>query len=248
MDEIPFPVVTGAQMAAVDAAMSKVCGLDLVQVMETAGRAVAVVVRHRWRQLGARGTVAILCGSGGNGGDGFVCGRYLYGWGIPVELWLMRSPDELTGLARHQLDVCRKIGMTMFGPAQPPAFENAALIVDALFGFGFSKAPAGRAAELIEAANAASAPILAIDIPSGIDSTTGDAPGIAIRAALTVTLGLPKQGLLQGAGPTHAGEMLVADIGIPAAAYAAANVPETEVFRDAEFRVLNGMCWRADEP
>jgi NAD(P)H-hydrate epimerase len=228
------------QMAAVDTAMAETCGLDLVQIMEVAGRAVAVVARREWLQRGANGTVAILCGSGGNGGDGFVCGRYLDGWGISVELWLMRPAGELRGLEAHQLEICQKIGMTVIAPDRAPNFDNACLIVDGIFGFGLSAAPAGRAAELIDAANASPAPILAIDIPSGINATTGDGFDPAIQADLTITLGLPKLGLVQGVGRQRAGAIVVADIGIPAAAYQAVGIPLTSAFRTTAFIDLIG--------
>ena len=239
-----MPTVTGEQMAAVDRAMVEVCGLDLLQVMETAGRAVAVVTRAIWRQGGAGKPVVILCGSGGNGGDGFVCGRFLHGWGIPVELWPMRPSAEMAGLAGHQLDVCRRIGMTIIPADRRPAFETAGAIVDGLFGFGLSGPPKGRAAQSIAVANKAECPVIAIDIPSGVDSTTGAALEPAIVATTTVTLGLPKQGLVQGAGPAHAGQVIVADIGIPNAAYTAAGIPATDCFRNAEFLGLDGIPWQ----
>lgn len=240
MSDFALPIVTGAQMAAVDRAMVEVCGLELMQIMETAGRAVAIVARSEWLKLATERPVIVLCGSGGNGGDGFVAGRYLAGWGIPVELWLMRPSREVGGLAAHQLDVCRRIGLSIVEPDRPADFEHAGLIVDGLFGFGLSAAPAGRAAELIHAANAAPAPTLAIDLPSGLDATSGIAYKPAILADCTVTLGLPKSGLLQADGPTYCGTVLVADIGIPAAAYAAKSIPETNVFRDTEFVDLAG--------
>lgn len=239
-----MPIVSGEQMTAVDRAMVEICGLELMQVMETAGRAVAIVARSIWRQTGLDRPVAILCGSGGNGGDGFVCGRYLAGWGIPAELWLMRPSAVMNGLAGHQLEVCHRIGMTIVEPDRPATLETAGLIVDGLFGFGLSAPPRGRAAALITAANAARCPIVAIDIPSGIDSTTGASLEPAIVATTTVTLGLPKQGLAQNAGPAHSGHVIVADIGIPAAAYAAAGIPATRIFHDAEFVDLDGLPWR----
>jgi NAD(P)H-hydrate epimerase len=235
MDDLSLPWVTGQQMAAVDTAMVEVCGLELLQVMEVAGRAVALVARQLWHRAGAHGTVAILCGSGGNGGDGLVCGRYLLGWGIPVELWLVRPSDEMHGLAAHQLAVCRKIGMAPVEPSQVPSFEATTTIIDGIFGFGLSAPPTGRAADLIEAANRSGTAILAIDVPSGIDASTGEAAGPAIQAAVTVTLGLPKRGLLLGAGAAHAGDVIVADIGIADAAYRAAGVPLTTVFQNSEF-------------
>jgi NAD(P)H-hydrate epimerase len=240
MTATALPIVTGQQMAAVDTAMADVCGLDLMQVMEVAGRAVAIVARQWWRRSAAEGTVTILCGSGGNGGDGFVCGRYLFGWGIPVELWPVCASDGMRGLAAHQLAICHKIGMTVLEPDRAPRLDQADLIVDGLFGFGLSAAPKGRAAELIDAANASSVPVLAIDLPSGIDATTGDALGSAIRADSTITLGLPKQGLVRGPGVRHAGVVVVADIGIPAAAYRAVGIPLVTAFQTAIFADLAG--------
>ncbi len=226
-------------MAAVDRAMVEVCGLELVQVMEVAGRAVANAVRH----IRSRGSIAILCGSGGNGGDGHICARYLAGWGYTARCWLTGPASELSGLAAHQLQICQKLGIPIMGLDTDPDFADVDLIVDAIFGFGLSAAPSGRAAQLIEAANRASAPILAVDIPSGVDATSGQAFTPAIDADYTLTLGLPKWGLLTSDGPAHAGTVIVADIGIPAAAYAAAGIPSTSIFELVEFVTLDGRPW-----
>jgi NAD(P)H-hydrate epimerase len=234
-----IPIVTGFQMAAVDRAMVEVCGLELMQVMEVAGRAAAIAARR----LRPQGSIAILCGSGGNGGDAFVCARYLAGWGYEVQCWLMEPASELRSLAGHQMQICRKLAIPIVGPEVDIAFPDSALIVDGIFGFGLKAAPDGRAAGLIEAANDADAPILAIDIPSGVDATSGSAFNPAILADHTLTLGLPKQGLLVGDGPAHAGTVIVADIGIPAAAYAAAGIPLTSIFDSAELVTLDGRPW-----
>jgi NAD(P)H-hydrate epimerase len=234
-----LPIVTASQMAAVDRAMVEVCGLELVQVMETACRAVAVAVRH----VQPQGSIAILCGSGGNGGDGFVCVRYLAGWGYAVHCVLAKPASKLSGLAAHQLQICRKLGISVIDSTGGMDFSAVDLIVDGVFGFGLNAAPSGRAAQLIEAANNAAVPILAIDIPSGVDSTSGGASAASIVAGVTVTLGLPKQGLLTGDGPAHAGTVIVADIGIPAAAYASVGIPRTSVFDRAEFVTLDGRPW-----
>lgn len=234
-----LPIVTGFQMAAVDRAMVEVCGLDLVQVMEVAGRAVASVARI----LQPTGTVAVLCGSGGNGGDGFVCARHLVGWGFDACCWPVKPVDEYHGLAAHNLRVCQRIGVPISGPGDRIEFDGVDLIIDGLFGFGLSAAPSGRAVQLIEAASCAPARVLAIDIPSGIDATTGRAHGAALSAIATLTLGLPKRGLLIEDGPTHAGTVIVADIGIPAAAYAAAGIPITSSFDSVEFVTLDGHPW-----
>lgn len=226
-------------MAAVDQAIVAVCGLELLQVMETAGRAVAVVARL----MQPGGSVAILCGSGGNGGDGLVCARYLAGWGFDVECWLTKDSGELRGLAAHQLQICEKIGIPIAGPGTPIDFTSVDLVVDAIFGFGLTAAPLGRAAELIEAANNSGAMILAVDLPSGVDSTSGTALFPTIVAEITITLGLPKQGLLVGDGPAQSGRVVVADIGIPTAAYASVGIAHTTIFDSAELITLDGRPW-----
>lgn len=234
-----IPIVTGLQMAAVDRAMVEVCGLELMQVMETAGRAVAIAARH----LQPRGSIAILCGSGGNGGDGFVAARSLAGWGFEVKCWLVKPAADLRGLAGHQMRICQKLGIPLHELSVSIDFSENDLIIDGVFGFGLNAAPGDRAAELIEAANRARLPILAIDVPSGIDASSGMAFSPSIRASHTLTLGLPKQGLLSGDGPAHAGTVIVADIGIPAAAYAAAGIRPSSMFDAAEFVTMSGRAW-----
>ena len=226
-------------MAAVDHALVAVCGLELLQVMETAGRAVAVVARY----LQPGGSVAILCGGGGNGGDGLVCARYLAGWGFGVECWLTKDSGDLRGLAAHQLQICEKLGIPIAGPETPINVAAVDLVVDAIFGFGLTAAPTGRAAQLIEAANHSGALVLAVDIPSGVDATSGVAFVPSIVAGFTVTLGLPKQGLLVGDGPTQSGRVIVADIGIPTAAYASVGIAQTTIFDSAELMTLDGQSW-----
>jgi NAD(P)H-hydrate epimerase len=235
----PMPVVTGAQMAAVDRAIVDFCGLELMQVMEVAGRSVAVAVRALYPSA----SVAILCGSGGNGGDGFVCARYLAGWEYEVQCWLDRPAADLGGLAAHQLQICQQLGIPLIESDEAIDFTSTKVIVDGLFGFGLTSAPRGHAVRLIEGANHARRPLLSIDIPSGLDATTGTAHAPTVRADVTLTLALPKLGLLTGDGPQHAGQVIVADIGIPAAAYAAVGIAQTSIFNSAEFVTLDGRPW-----
>jgi NAD(P)H-hydrate epimerase len=234
---LPFPAVTGEQMAAVDKAMVEVCGLDLLQVMEVAGRGAAL----RARQLADRcepgqEPIAVLCGSGGNGADAMVCARYLTGWHWTSELWLSQPSQTYRGLAAHQLQICRRLGIVTHEPDDARFTDSGTkMFVDGLFGFGLSAPITGRANEMIRWANSSAGPTISIDLPSGIHATTGDVLGVAIEAQETVTLGLPKVGLRRGEGPRHAGSVTVADIGVPAAAYRAVGIPSTPLFWDAEF-------------
>lgn len=243
---LPLPIVTGTQMAAVDRAMVEVCGLDLMQVMEVAGRAVAIEARDLIDKcVPPKGPIAVLCGSGGNGGDALVCARYLAGWHWETEIWLLQPSRQYRGLIAHQLSICRKLGFSIHEPDEPMYgdYVRARMFVDGLFGFGLNAPVAGRAAQMIRHANAAEAPTIAIDIPSGIHATTGEVLGVAIEAIETVTLGLPKWGLVRGAGPAHAGHVEVADIGVPPAAYFAAGIPLTPLFWDQEYIDLKGRTF-----
>jgi NAD(P)H-hydrate epimerase len=228
-----LPAVTGEQMAAVDRAMVEVLGLDIRQVMETAGRQVAVFAR---RMLGGDPTgrpVAILCGTGGNGGDGLVAARYLQGWGAAVRVILAREPDpERHAVAAHQLAVLRAMGVPADVSTGIPVSD---LVIDGLLGFSTRTAPTGTTADLIQAANRAGSPILAIDLPSGLPASTGEPFDPAIRATTTLTLGLPKTGLLLESARPIVGELWIADIGIPLAAYAAAGIAVGPAFAREEF-------------
>ena len=228
-----IPAVTGEQMAAVDRAMVAVLGLDIRQIMETAGRQVAVFAR---RMLGGDPNgqrIALLCGTGGNGGDGMVAARYLQGWGADVRIFLSREPDpERHAVAAHQLGVLRAMGI----PAEvSTSIPDCDLIIDGLLGFSTTSEPTGSTADLIRAANASGKPILAIDVPSGLQTSTGEEFEPTIRARVTLTLGLPKTGLLIDKARSTIGELWIADIGIPLAAYSAAGIPVGPVFSRDEF-------------
>lgn len=218
-----LPALTPSQMAAVDKAMFDVCGLDVLQVMEVAGRAIAVWIRREHfsgdcvdRQI------VVLCGSGGNGGDGLVAARYLAGWGAEPRVVLSSMPAPGTAAA-HQLDIVRRLAIPEV--RAEVAFESPTdLIVDGLLGFSGRGAPHGVVAGHIETANQQAAAVVAIDVPSGLDGATGEVYSPCIRAAVTVTLGLPKTGLLAESARSVTGRLVVADIGIPDVAFRSAGI------------------------
>ena len=161
----------------------------------------------------------VLAGSGGNGGDGMVAARFLHSWGGQPAVWLSHDAATLhvQSAAAHQLRSLRALGLPIHPPDQDEssAFPDADLIVDALLGFGLSGPPSGPAAHLITAANAHPAPVLAVDLPSGLDARTGHPYDPCIRADATLTLALPKTGLLAPTARPVTGELAVADIGVP---------------------------------
>lgn len=217
--DVPF--ITADQMREVDRAMVEDYGILLVQMMENAGRCLAHLARVRF--LGGDPTgrrVVVLAGPGGNGGGGLVCARRLHGWGAAVEVWLSRTAEEMAEVPRRQLRTLRQTGMAVHGPEDRPELPACDLVVDALLGYSLHGAPLGAAADLIVAANANEAPVLSLDVPSGIDSTTGEVQEPAAVADATMTLALPKTGLQAEAARRHVGELYLADIGVQPGLYA----------------------------
>lgn len=234
----PIPALTGPQMAEVDKIMVAELGLDVLQIMELAGYAVAAFAREHFLGGDPRGRrVLILAGSGGNGGDGLVAARHLHGWGATVEVWLGRRPDP-TRVGGHQLAVVERLGILIHEPGDAPDLPPADLIVDALLGFSLAGAPGGATAALIAAANDHPAPVLAVDLPSGLEATAGSILEPCVRAAATLTLGLPKAGLTAAPARSVTGEVFVADIGVPAAAYARFGIRLGPIFAGARWLPL----------
>ncbi|HXF54609.1 MAG TPA: NAD(P)H-hydrate dehydratase [Hyphomicrobiaceae bacterium] len=186
-------------------------GVSGLSLMENAGRAVADAAQ---RMVPAGARILVLCGPGNNGGDGFVAARHLQEQGFEVEVVLIGALDALTGDAAAMAHRWK-------GPLAAPHPGSVAgrhLIIDALFGAGLSRGIEGPAKVLVEAANGSRAPILAVDVPSGLDGTSGEVRGdAAIRATRTVTFFRRKVGHVLLPGRMLCGEVTVADIGIPEA-------------------------------
>ena len=177
-------------------------------LMENAGRSVADEVSLRFPDAS---TVAILCGPGNNGGDGFVAARRLLERGYFVRLGFDGDPSALPADAAEM--AARYSGTIQ--PLDPALFDHADVIVDGLFGAGLARPLDGKLANLVGAANASGVPVIAIDVPSGVDGTTGMVLGTAIHALSTVTFFRFKPGHLLMPGHLHCGELHLADIGIP---------------------------------
>jgi NAD(P)H-hydrate epimerase len=219
-DVVDVPAVTTAQMRAVDRLMIEDYGVTLVQMMENAGLNLARLARSRFLAGDpCSKSVVVLAGRGGNGGGALVCARRLHTWGADVHVVLARPSDAFEGVPAHQLRILQRMAVSL-ETAVPASTADVALIVDGLVGYSLSGAPRGRAADLIRWANAHSAPILALDVPSGVDATTGRVFEPAIRAAATLTLALPKTGLRPPEAAAHVGELYLADIGVPPDLYA----------------------------
>ncbi len=213
-----LPAVTAEQMREVDRIAVSEFGLDLARMMENAGRSLAELAINSFHP----GAVTILVGTGGNGGGGLVAARHLANRGVAVEVLL--ASTSLSEVTDRQLNILRHIGIE---PRDRPSQTD--LVIDALIGYSLSGDPRGRFAELIRWTE--DHPVLSLDIPSGLDATTGMVGHPTIMASATLTLGLPKTGLV--ASPT-VGELYLADISIPPAVYKAIGIDVPILFSESQ--------------
>ncbi|ERH01130.1 MAG: YjeF related protein [Halonotius sp. J07HN6] len=226
----PIPAVTAPEMAEIDRIAVEEIGLGIVQMMEHAGRELARAVLDSDADR-----LTVVAGGGGNGGGGLACARHLAARDRLHAVVLDRSPTAYEGAAATQLDLVESTEAELITTESDPdradeAISTADGVVDALIGYGLRGAPRGPAAELIAEMNTAG-PVTSLDVPSGVDATTGEAAGGAVTPDLTVTLALPKTGLT-----TTESEILCVDLGIPATVYEAAEIPYENPFGD-EFSV-----------
>ena len=228
------PTVTAARMARADRIATLELGVPKVALMENAARQVATVARLMLGGVAGRRIVA-LAGRGNNGGDALAAVRLLHGWGADARAIIAHDPQRMRPLAREQATTLEKIGVRVArSDTADEELVAADLVLDGLLGYSGSGAPREDIAPLIRAANRSRAPILAIDLPSGLHPDSGEPQGVAIRAAVTVTLALPKVGLIVTSSPSLVGELVLADIGIPAAAHERADLDVARLFGESD--------------
>jgi NAD(P)H-hydrate epimerase len=217
----PVPYLTTDQMIEVDRAMMEDFNIDLIQMMENAGRCLAHLARMRFLGGDPRGKrVAVLAGTGGNGGGALVCARRLHNYGARVTVLITKPAADFKSVPAHQLDILRRIKLSVEQANAVRTIDTPGLVVDGVIGYSLKGAPRGAAADLIRWANAQDAPILALDAPSGVDATTGTVFDPAINATATLTLALPKEGLRAPGVDRQVGELYLADISVPPSLYA----------------------------
>jgi NAD(P)H-hydrate epimerase len=215
-----LPYLTVQQMVKVDRAMVEDFRIDLVRMMENAGRSLAHLARARFLGGDPRGRqVVILAGTGGNGGGALVCAQRLHAWGADTVVFLTRPPGEFTLVPAQQLEILRRMGVPSAEGLPPSVTPRPDVIVDGMIGYSLKGSPQGTTADLIRWASAQSAPVLALDVPSGVDAATGEPRNPSIRASATLTLALPKEGLRAPCANQHVGELYLADIGVPPSLY-----------------------------
>jgi len=216
--EVPF--LTTDQMIEVDRAMTEEYGIDLVRMMENAGRGLADLARELFLDGDARRRgIVVLAGTGGNGGGALVAARRLHNYGADVTVITTRSDESFAPVPRDQLAIVRRMGIAVGSLADAGSLGESDIILDGLIGYSLRGAPRGDAAALIARANQSAAPVLSLDAPSGVDTTTGTVFDPAIRAAATMTLALPKQGLRAPGVAHNVGDLYLADISVPPGLY-----------------------------
>lgn len=216
-------LTTAAQMREMDRRTIEDYGVPGIVLMENAALRVVDVIAERFGPLPGK-RIAVVCGKGSNGGDGLAIARHLaVRFGAKVSVHLTAEPSEYEGDAAENYKMAAAFGLDI-RPVFPDLYRGIDLIVDALLGTGIHGGVEGNLAEIISAMNDEHRPIVAVDVPSGLDADTGAVQGACVKATLTVTFVLPKIGLMVYPGAEYVGELSVADIGMPHEVMAANDV------------------------
>ncbi len=209
--------MTAEEMAEADRIAIEQFGIDVVVLMENAGLQVGILARKMLGGTVAGRRASVVAGKGNNGGDGLVAARHLQNWGARVTVVLGAEKGDLRDVPAKQLKILEKMGVEIAGPAG--GFDGAELLIDALLGYGSRGDPRDPMAGLIRKINSSGIPVLAVDVPSGLDATTGEPNEPCIVANATVTFGLLKTGFLNRQSMRFVGELYLADISLPEPIY-----------------------------
>lgn len=209
-------IVTARRMQQIDKKATRRFGIPAMILMENAAISSAFCVLQMLK-IG-QSNVILFCGQGNNGGDGFACARHLINRGLKVKVYFVGKEEKLSSEAKINCRILRKLGIRILKPKLPSVkkeLEDADLIVDALLGIGLKDRVRQPVYSLIELINNSKKPVLSLDIPSGLDATSGKVRGIALRAKRTVTFGLFKKGFLNPRAAEYTGELTIGDISLP---------------------------------
>ncbi|MGI6712124.1 MAG: NAD(P)H-hydrate dehydratase [Bacillota bacterium] len=224
-------LVTAEEMRFLDQAAINEYGIPGIILMENAGLAVVNTIKDHFKGNVAQKRIIVFAGKGNNGGDGFVVARHLYNAGADVKIFLLCRPEELQGDAAINWKIIRKMNIRYQVVINERDINlvkiglmYSELIVDAIFGTGFQGAVQGMAANVIQLVNEAGKPVVAVDLPSGVEANTGCVWGACIKATYTVTFALPKIGLVLDPGARFTGKLVVGDISMPPQLIAQKNI------------------------
>lgn len=247
-ERAPIPSISTTQMREVDRLMVEVYGIELLQMMENAGRSLALLARRMLGDDVADRPVVVLAGRGANGGGGLAAARHLLNWGAWVQVVCSYPPDGYKGVPAHQLRILKAMGAPLAWAEEGWELPPTDLLIDAIIGYGLRGDPRGPARNLIQLANSSTAPILSLDTPSGVDTGTGRVFEPHIQATATLTLALPKDGFRQPEAAAACGALYLADISVPPALYEQIGIVAPALFTRTEIVPLtieNGEIWAA---
>lgn len=237
-------ILNAAQMREADRFTIEDIGIPSFVLMENAGRQVVSAIETAFESR-LEGRVAVLCGRGNNGGDGFVVARTLIQRGIDTVVFIIGSVSDVRGDARLNLDILGRLGVTVVEIGDEQTWElhfseisQCSLIVDAIFGTGLKAALGGMMETVVADVNASGIPIVSIDLPSGLSADTPQLVGDCVDASMTVTLAAPKLPLVLPPGEAHAGDVVIADIGIPSEVLDGLEGPHIELLTPEQMRPL----------
>lgn len=214
-------------MAEVDRLMIEEYHIELLQMMENAGRNLADCAQMMLKDA-PNPSVLVLCGAGNNGGGGLVGARHLLNRGLTVTVVLIKEENQLKVIPAQQWHILQKMGVTSSKSADVNEFD---LVLDAMIGYGLQGHPREYAAKWIKKLNAAEVPILSLDVPSGLDATRGIPMEPCVQADATLTLALPKTGLLTVKAKAYVGDLYLADISVPPQLYRSLGLDVGPIFR-----------------
>src|SRR6195256_55350 len=237
-------VLNAAQMREADRRTIDDIGTPSLVLMENAGRQAVAAMEAMYGDLLER-QVAVLCGRGNNGGDGFVVARTLAQRGVDVSLFLIGRVADVRGDARVNLEMLGRLGLTVVEIADSQAWElhfsevgDCTLIVDAIFGTGLNAPVSGLIQSVIADVNASGIPVVSIDLPSGLSADSAETIGDSIEAGMTVTIAAPKLPLVLPPAEIRAGDIVIADIGIPSSVIDELEGPRVELLTRGSMREL----------
>ena len=237
-------ILNAAQMREADRYTIEEIGIPSLVLMENAGRQVVAAIEAAY-EAKLNGRVAVLCGRGNNGGDVFVVARTLLQRGIDASVFILGAISDVRGDARINLDILGRLGVTVVEVGDEQTWElhfseiaQCSLIVDAVFGTGLKSALGGMMETVVADVNASGIPIVSIDLPSGLSADTSHLIGDCIDASMTVTLAAPKLPLVLPPGEAHAGDVVIADIGIPLDVLDSLEGPHIELLTPEQVRDL----------
>lgn len=246
-----IPVIDTEQMIEVDRLMVRNYGISLIQMMENAGRNLALLAKQLLKGNIINRKICVVVGSGNNGGGGLVAARHLSNWGAEVTVLVATPKAEFKPMAETQLEIARHLPLSVVFAGSNEEFIDwcsCNLVIDAIWGYGLNRKPEGIALDIIENINSLDCPVLSLDVPSGVDTTNGFLSEGIVNADATLTLALPKTGLLKDEVRKFVGDLYLGDISVPPLLYGQLGLKVEPIFEKNPIILYSSKPDRVQEP